>query len=48
MERDNLHDVQNYGQKLHESKITENGKRDQFEVISMVRGTNLKLYLLLH
>ena len=28
MEGDNLHDVQNYGQELHESKITENGKRN--------------------
>ena len=33
MEGDNLHDVQNYGQELHESETTENGKRNQFEVI---------------
>ena len=37
MEGDNLHDIQNYGQELHKSKTTE-----------MVRGINLKLYLLLH
>ena len=36
MEGDNLHDVQNYGQELHESKTTENGKRNQFEVISTI------------
>ena len=36
MEGDNLHDVQNIGQKLHENKTTENGKRNQFEVISTI------------
>ena len=36
MEGDNLHDVQSYGQELHESKTTENGKRNQFEVISTI------------
>ena len=36
MEGDNLHDVQNYGQELHESKTTENGKRNQFEAISTI------------
>ena len=36
MEGDNLHDVQNYVQALHESKTTENGKRNQFEVISTI------------
>ena len=36
MEGDNLHAVQNYGQELHESKTTENGKRNQFEVISTI------------
>ena len=36
MEGDNLHDVQNYGQELHESKTTENVKRNQFEVISTI------------
>ena len=30
MEGDNLHDVQNDGQELHESNTTENGKRNQF------------------
>ena len=34
IEGDNLHDVQHYGQQLHERK--------------MVRGTNFKLYLILH
>ena len=34
MEGDNLQDIQNYGQELHESKTTENGKRNQFEAIS--------------
>ena len=41
MEGDNLHDVQNYGQELHESKTTENGKRNQFEVISNITLTTL-------
>ena len=41
MEGDNLHDVQNYGQELHESKATENGKRNQFEVIFTVTLTTL-------
>ena len=36
MEGDNLHDVQNYGQELDESTTTENGKRNQFEVISTI------------
>ena len=36
MEVDNLHDDQNYGQELHESKTTEIGKRNQFEVISTI------------
>ena len=36
MEGDNLHDVQNYGQELYESKATENGNRNQFEVISNI------------
>ena len=36
MEGDNLHDVQNYGQEWHESKTTENGKRNQSEVISTI------------
>ena len=36
MEGDNLHVVQNYGQELHESKTTENGKRNQFEVMSTI------------
>ena len=36
MEVDNFHNVQNYGQELHESKTTENGKRNQFEVISTI------------
>ena len=39
MEGDNLHDVQNYGQELHESKTIENGKRNQFEVISNITLT---------
>ena len=38
---DNLHDVQNYGQELHESKTRENGKRNQFEVISNITLTTL-------
>ena len=41
MEGDNLHDVQNYGQELHESKTTENGKKNQFEVISNITLTTL-------
>ena len=36
MEGDDLHNVQNYGQELHESKSTENGKNNQFEVISTI------------
>ena len=36
MEGDNLHDVQNYLQELYESKTTENGKRNQSEVISTI------------
>ena len=41
MEGDNLHYVQNYGQELHESKTTENGKRNQLEVISNITLTTL-------
>ena len=36
IEGDNLHDVQHYGQELHERKTVGNGKRNQFEVISYI------------
>ena len=36
IEGDNLHDVQHYGQQLHERKTVENGKRNQFQVVSYI------------
>ena len=36
IEGDNLHDVQHYGQELHERKTVGNGKRNQFEIVSYI------------
>ena len=42
IELDNLHAVHHYGQELHERKTTENGKRNQFEVVSNITLATLK------
>ena len=42
IEGDNLHAVQHYGQELHERKTTENGKRNQFKVVSHITLATLK------
>ena len=40
IEGDNLHAVQYYGQELNERNTTENGKRNQFEVVSNITLVN--------
>ena len=41
IEGNNLHDVQHYGQQLHERKIVGNGKRNQFQVVSYITSVTL-------